>query len=64
MFFMTPLSFFGERISGSGSIVGLIGENGAGKSTTINAALGLIQKEAGQFYQEGFRWSGQSQSPH
>ena len=32
----------------SGSIVGLIGENGAGKSTTINAVLGLIQKEAGQ----------------
>ncbi len=31
----------------SGSIVGLIGENGAGKSTTINAALGLIQKESG-----------------
>ena len=26
----------------SGSIVGLIGENGAGKSTTINAVLGLI----------------------
>ncbi len=31
----------------SGSIVGLIGENGAGKSTTINAALGLIQKHSG-----------------
>ena len=31
----------------SGSIVGLMGENGAGKSTTINAALGLIQKEDG-----------------
>lgn len=31
----------------NGSIVGLIGENGAGKSTTIHAALGLIQKEAG-----------------
>lgn len=31
----------------SGSIVGLIGENGVGKSTTINAALGLVQKEAG-----------------
>lgn len=31
----------------SGSIVGLIGENGAGKSTIINAALGLIQKEDG-----------------
>lgn len=30
-----------------GSIVGLIGENGAGKSTTINAVLGLVQKEAG-----------------
>lgn len=30
-----------------GSIVGLIGENGAGKSTTINAVLGLIKKEAG-----------------
>lgn len=30
-----------------GSIVGLIGENGAGKSTTINAALGLIQREDG-----------------
>lgn len=31
----------------SGSIVGLIGENGAGKSTTVNAILGLIEKEAG-----------------
>lgn len=31
----------------SGSIVGLIGENGAGKSTTVNAILGLIQKESG-----------------
>ena len=30
-----------------GSIVGLVGENGAGKSTTINAALGLVQKESG-----------------
>lgn len=30
-----------------GAIVGLIGENGAGKSTTINAALGLIKKDAG-----------------
>ncbi len=31
----------------NGSIVGLIGENGAGKSTTINAVLGLIQKDDG-----------------
>ena len=30
-----------------GSIVGLIGENGAGKSTTISAALDLIQTESG-----------------
>lgn len=30
-----------------GSIVGLIGKNGAGKSTTISAALGLVQKESG-----------------
>ncbi len=30
-----------------GSIVGLIGENGAGKSTTINAILGLIHKDGG-----------------
>lgn len=29
-----------------GSIVGLIGENGAGKSTTINTILGLVQKDS------------------
>ena len=32
----------------SGSIVGLIGENGAGKSTTIHAILGLIKKDSGK----------------
>lgn len=31
----------------NGSIVGLIGENGAGKSTTVHTVLGLVQKEAG-----------------
>ncbi len=31
----------------AGSIVGLIRENGAGESTTINAVLGLIQRESG-----------------
>ena len=31
----------------TGSIVGFIGENGAGKSTTIKAILNLIQKDAG-----------------
>lgn len=30
-----------------GTIVGLIGENGAGKSTIMNAILGLIHKDAG-----------------
>lgn len=30
-----------------GKIVGLIGENGAGKSTTIKAVLGLITKDSG-----------------
>lgn len=31
-----------------GTIMGLVGENGAGKSTTIRAALGLIRKDAGE----------------
>lgn len=31
-----------------GTIVGLIGENGAGKSTTINAILGLIHYDSGR----------------
>lgn len=31
----------------TGSIVGLIGENGAGKSTTIHTVLGLSKKDAG-----------------
>lgn len=32
-----------------GAIVGLIGENGAGKSTTINTVLGLVKKDSGAF---------------
>lgn len=31
-----------------GSIVGLIGENGAGKSTTINCILNEVQKNSGE----------------
>lgn len=30
-----------------GSVVGFIGENGAGKSTTLKAILGLVKKDAG-----------------
>ena len=30
-----------------GAILGLIGENGAGKSTTIKAILGLIRRDGG-----------------
>ena len=32
----------------AGSVVGFIGENGAGKSTTIKALLGLIPVDKGQ----------------
>ncbi len=31
-----------------GSIMGLVGENGAGKSTTINLILNLVKKDAGE----------------
>ncbi len=43
-FLLNEVSFSVPR----GMIVGLIGENGAGKSTTINAILNLIKKDAGQ----------------
>ena len=31
-----------------GFITGLVGENGAGKSTTVNSILGLIKKDSGK----------------
>ena len=31
-----------------GSIMGLVGENGAGKSTIIKILLGLVQKDSGE----------------
>lgn len=43
-FLLNEVSFAVPR----GTIVGLIGENGAGKSTTIKAILNLIKKDAGQ----------------
>lgn len=43
-FVLEDVSFHVPR----GSIVGLIGENGAGKSTILNAILGIINKDAGE----------------
>ena len=43
-FILDDVSFSIQR----GSIVGLIGENGAGKSTIINAVLDLIRKDSGK----------------
>lgn len=37
----------GELKLPAGSIMGFIGENGAGKSTTIKSVLGLIKPESG-----------------
>lgn len=43
-FSLSDISFEVPR----GTIVGLIGENGAGKSTTLNAILGVVHKDAGE----------------
>ena len=45
----------------AGSIVGLIGENGAGKSTTLNAVLGVVRPDEGDVRLYGRRqekWTG------
>lgn len=42
----------------TGSIMGFIGENGAGKSTTIKALLGLINCETGNVYIDGKKFTG------
>ena len=36
-----------------GEIVGLVGENGAGKSTTIKAIMGMIKRNSGEIYYLG-----------
>ena len=44
-----------EHISFSiagGTIMGLVGENGAGKSTTIRGILGLIRRECGEEHRQ------------
>jgi len=43
------VSFAIER----GQIVALIGSNGAGKSTTLNALMGLVSPSSGQIFLEG-----------
>jgi ABC-2 type transport system ATP-binding protein len=40
----------------SGSITGLIGRNGAGKTTSIRALAGLLQPDAGNIQVLGMRW--------
>ena len=45
-FYLGPLDLNIKR----GSIVGYIGENGAGKSTTIKMILGDMKKDSGQIY--------------
>ena len=41
-----------------GAIVGLVGENGAGKSTTLHAILGLIHRDGGSVELPGRRFCG------
>lgn len=36
-----------------GEIIGLVGENGAGKSTTIKAIMGMINYKCGEIYYNG-----------
>ncbi len=45
-FLLDKVSFYVPK----GNIVGLIGENGAGKSTTINAMLDIIERDSGNVY--------------
>lgn len=45
-----------------GSIMGFIGENGAGKSTTLKAALGLIRKDGGKVFLFGKEFDGNDNS--
>ena len=45
-FLLDKVSFYVPK----GNIVGLIGENGAGKSTTINTMLDIIERDSGDIY--------------
>ena len=39
-----------------GQILGLIGKNGAGKSTTMRTIMGLMKPKKGKFFLRGNRW--------
>ena len=39
----------------AGTVVGLVGPNGCGKTTTLHAVLGLVRSEAGTIDVQGFR---------
>ena len=43
-----------------GTIIGLVGQNGAGKSTTFKAILGLIRVDGGSILQDGVDITGES----
>ncbi|MBR6281523.1 MAG: ABC transporter ATP-binding protein [Lachnospiraceae bacterium] len=43
-----------------GAIIGLVGQNGAGKSTTFKAILGLIRVDGGSILQDGVDITGES----
>jgi branched-chain amino acid transport system ATP-binding protein len=47
---------------GEGTIVALLGRNGAGKSTTLKTIIGLVQPRAGEITFDGARVDGKS--PH
>jgi len=45
---------------GKGEIIALLGANGAGKSTTIKAIMGLVKPTAGRILLDGRDLSGQA----
>ncbi len=47
------LKNFSMQVS-PGEIIGLIGENGAGKSTAMNATYGLFKPDSGEIFWKGF----------
>jgi len=64
----STISYKGKRVIndlslsvGKGEIYGLLGSNGAGKSTTLNMLLGFIKPESGASYINGINTTTQAQ---